>query len=144
VVTFQIPYRKLGVITGRYKEESFVAKPGRLKMEVHNEKPIEIFFSYARKDERLMSELEKHLHIMQRQGLITGWHDNKISPGEEWEQETTVHLNRADIILLLISPDFMASEYCYSGTRLDVSGSTTPPGHSSTACPAGSSPLHHG
>jgi ribosomal protein L40E len=83
-------------------------------MEVHNKKPIEIFFSYARKDERLMSELEKHLYIMQRQGLITGWHDNKISPGEEWEQETTVHLNKADIILLLISPDFMASEYCYS------------------------------
>jgi ribosomal protein L40E len=83
-------------------------------MEVTNEKPIEIFFSYARKDESLMSELEKHLYIMQRQGLITRWHDNKISPGEEWEQETTIHLNNADIILLLISADFMISEYCYS------------------------------
>ncbi len=83
-------------------------------MEASNGKSVEIFFSYARKDERLMSELEKHLRIMQRDGLIIGWHDNKVEAGEELEREVNVHLNKAEIILLLISPDFMASEYCYS------------------------------
>ncbi len=83
-------------------------------MQVENEKSIEVFFSYAPKDERLVSELEKHLSIMQRQGLIVGWHNNKIDAGQEWETESNVHLDQADIILILISSDFMASEYCYS------------------------------
>ncbi|WP_338258574.1 toll/interleukin-1 receptor domain-containing protein [Dictyobacter halimunensis] len=74
---------------------------------------IEIFFCYAPKDQSLCSELEKHLRIMQRQGLIIAWHDSLIRPGLEWEQETRLHLNKADIILLLISSDFIDSEQCY-------------------------------
>ena len=83
-------------------------------MEVRSNKPIEVFFCYAHQDEVMRSQLEKHLRIMQRQGLITAWHDRKVNAGEEWEQEVTNHLNEANIILLLISPDFMNSEYCYS------------------------------
>jgi ribosomal protein L40E len=83
-------------------------------MQVDSEKSIEVFFSYASKDERLVSELEKHLSIMQRQGLIIGWHDSKIDAGQEWKEESNVHLDKADIILLLISADFMTSEHCYS------------------------------
>jgi hypothetical protein len=75
---------------------------------------IELFYSYAHKDERLRNELNKHLYNLKRQGLIADWYDRDISAGTEWEQEIDIHLNTAQVILLLISPDFMASDYCYS------------------------------
>ncbi len=75
---------------------------------------IEIFFSYAHEDEMLRNELEKHLSNLKQQDLITGWHDRNISAGTEWAYEIDTHLNTAQIILLLISPDFMASHYYYS------------------------------
>jgi len=74
---------------------------------------IEIFFSYAHEDEGLRDELEKHLSILKRQGVISGWHDRRIGAGREWEREIDAHLNTAQVILLLISPDFIASEYCW-------------------------------
>ena len=75
---------------------------------------VEIFFCYAREDEDLRNGLEKQLRALKRQGLIDLWHDREISPGLEWESEIDKHLNTAQIILLLISPDFMDSDYCYS------------------------------
>jgi tetratricopeptide (TPR) repeat protein len=74
---------------------------------------VEIFFSYSHKDEALREELEKQLSLLKRQGFIMGWHDRRIIAGQEWEGEIDTHLNTAQIILLLISPDFMASDYCY-------------------------------
>jgi regulator of protease activity HflC (stomatin/prohibitin superfamily) len=74
---------------------------------------IEIFLSYAHEDEDLRDELEKHLSILKRLGLITTWHDRKIGAGKEWKGEIDTHLNTAHVILLLISPDFVASEYCW-------------------------------
>jgi hypothetical protein len=76
-------------------------------------KSIEVFFSYSHKDEELRDELEKHLSILKRQGVITGWHDRRIGAGREWAGEIDTHLNTADVILLLISSDFLASDYCY-------------------------------
>jgi internalin A len=72
-----------------------------------------IFFSYSHKDEALRDELETHLKLLQRQGIISVWHDRKILPGTEWDGEIDVHLERAKIILLLISADFIASDYCW-------------------------------
>lgn len=74
---------------------------------------IEVFFSYSHRDEDLMKELIKHLSILKRQGVIQAWHDRQITAGTEWEGQIDQHLNSAQIILLLISPDFMASDYCY-------------------------------
>ncbi len=74
---------------------------------------IEVFCSYAHNDESLRNELDKHLSSLWRQKLISVWHDRKISVGTEWEQEIDNHLSSAQIILLLISPDFIASNYCY-------------------------------
>lgn len=74
---------------------------------------IEVFFSYAHEDEDLRNELEKHLSILQRQGIIKAWHDREISAGTEWAGEIDAHLNTAQVILLLISADFLASNYCY-------------------------------
>jgi|SRR5450755_149684 tetratricopeptide (TPR) repeat protein len=74
---------------------------------------IEVFFSYSHKDEGLRAELEKQLSLLKRQDLITGWHDRRIVAGQVWAEEIDAHLNTAQIILLLISSDFMASDYCY-------------------------------
>jgi hypothetical protein len=74
---------------------------------------VKIFFCYARKDKPLLKELHTHLFPLYREGLINMWHDGDISAGAEWEQEISSHLNEAEIILLLISPNFMASDYCY-------------------------------
>jgi len=77
-------------------------------------RPIKIFFCYAREDEELLNKLKSHLRPLQREGLIDVWNDREISAGTEWEHEIKEHLNSAQIILLLVSPDFMNSDYCYS------------------------------
>ncbi len=74
---------------------------------------VEVFFSYAHRDEDLRDELAKHLSILERQGVISAWHDRNIDAGREWAKEIDQRLNSAQIILLLISSDFMASDYCY-------------------------------
>src|SRR5450755_1001195 len=76
--------------------------------------PVTILFCYAREDEALLNRLKAHLRPLQRQGLIEVWYDRDINAGAEWEQEIKQHLNTAQIILLLVSPDFMDSDYCYS------------------------------
>jgi TIR domain len=75
--------------------------------------PLTVFFSYAHKDERLCRKLEKHLSLLRQQGLITEWHDRRIMPGTDWAHVIDTHLMTAQVILLLISPDFLASDYCY-------------------------------
>jgi hypothetical protein len=79
-----------------------------------NSKPIHLFYSYSHKDEQLRDELEKHLMALKRQGIIMDWYDRDIRAGDEWSREIDEHLTTADIILLLISADFLASDYCYS------------------------------
>jgi hypothetical protein len=74
----------------------------------------EVFFSYAHKDKRLRDQLETHLSSLKRQNIITGWHDRKIAAGTEWKDRIDEHLESARIILLLVSADFLASEYCYN------------------------------
>ncbi len=76
-------------------------------------KPIAIFFSYSHKDEALRDQLETHLTLMQRNGEITTWHDRKITAGEEWKGKIDDRLRNADIVLILVSSDFIASNYCW-------------------------------
>jgi hypothetical protein len=57
--------------------------------------PVEIFYSYSHKDEVLRDELEKHLSILKRQGVISGWHDRRIAAGSEWAGEIDEHLESA-------------------------------------------------
>lgn len=78
------------------------------------QQPLEVFYSYSLEDEPLQKELEKHLILLQRSGRIKWWHKQSITAGAEWNQETKAHLDAAHLILLLISPDFLASDYCYS------------------------------
>lgn len=79
---------------------------------------MELFISYSHQDEGYRAELGKHLSALRRQGLITDWHDRKIVPGQEWGREIDAHLESAAIIVLLVSPDFMHSEYCWDREML--------------------------
>jgi tetratricopeptide (TPR) repeat protein len=73
--------------------------------------PVQIFFSYAHRDEALRDELAKHLDILRRQGVISTWHDRCITAGRECAGQIDRELETADIILLLISVDFLSSDY---------------------------------
>lgn len=73
---------------------------------------VSVFFSYSHKDEALRNELANHLNGLKLSGAISDWHDRKILPGDEWDRQIKDNLNSAQIILLLVSSDFIASRYC--------------------------------
>jgi hypothetical protein len=75
--------------------------------------PVEIFCSYANADEAWLRKLETHLSLLKRQGLISFWYDRLIAPGTDWAKTIDTHLETASVILLLVSADFFASDYCY-------------------------------
>jgi tetratricopeptide (TPR) repeat protein len=75
--------------------------------------PVELFYSYAHRDEELRKELEKHLSVLKRENVITSWHDRMIGSGDDWAGRIDEHINTAQVILLLVSADFLASDYCY-------------------------------
>lgn len=72
---------------------------------------LKVFISYSHKDEELKEELEKHLSNLKNQGKIDPWQDRQIEAGTEWDPQIKAALENADIILLLISADFIASDY---------------------------------
>jgi len=74
---------------------------------------LEVFYSYSHKDGKLREQLGTHLALLQREGLIRSWSDHCIRAGDEWRGEIDEHVRSAGLILLLISPDFMASDYCF-------------------------------
>jgi len=78
-----------------------------------NNKNLSIFISYAHEDEIIKTQLEKHLIALEYQGLVSTWNDRRILPGSEWKSEVDSNLKKADIILMLISSDFIHSKYCY-------------------------------
>jgi serine/threonine protein kinase len=72
-----------------------------------------VFISYSHKDDKLRHSLSNHLRPLERQGLIDQWHDRKITAGQEWKGEIDQRMESSQMILLLVSPDFVASQYCY-------------------------------
>jgi hypothetical protein len=93
------------------------------------EEPVKLFYSFSDKDERLREALERHLASLKWQGILADWHHRRIDAGQEWQREVDSHLLAADVVLLLISADFIASEYCYGvelerAMRLNRSGTT--------------------
>lgn len=73
-----------------------------------------VFFSYSHADEAMRDRLEVHLSMLKRQGLIESWHDRRITAGSDVDESILQNLEEADVILLLVGADFIASEYCYS------------------------------
>ena len=74
--------------------------------------PVEVLFSYAREDEGLRDKLGKQLKALEVEGVVRAWYDRDIVAGQRWDDEIDARLNSADIILLLVSSDFLASDYC--------------------------------
>ncbi|NIR52486.1 TIR domain-containing protein, partial [candidate division KSB1 bacterium] len=74
---------------------------------------IRLFYSYSHKDEAYSEDLEEHLSLLKRMGLIQTWHDRRISAGQEWQNAIDESLDAANVILFLVSAAFLASDYCY-------------------------------
>lgn len=77
-----------------------------------------VFFSYSHADEDLRDQIEKQLAVLKRQGVIETWHDRRIPAGAEIDHSISTQLETADIILLLVSSDFLNSDYCYDREML--------------------------
>ncbi len=75
--------------------------------------PIEVFVSYSHRDDPIHEELKVHLAQLTRTRVIRTWHDREIGAGETWGDAIDAHLEAARIFVLLVSPDFLASDYCY-------------------------------
>ena len=71
----------------------------------------ELFYSYAHEDERHLNQLQKHLNVLVTDRLMSHWYDRDIPPGDEWDRKIDERIRSADIILLIISPSFLDSEY---------------------------------
>jgi tetratricopeptide (TPR) repeat protein len=71
-----------------------------------------VFFSYSQADDDHCGHLERHLAALRREGAIETWHGHRIAPGEDWRAGIGKALREADLILLLISADFLASDFC--------------------------------
>ena len=82
-------------------------------LETSNKKKHRIFFSYSHKDEKYRDELEVHMAMLKRSGAIETWHDRKILAGENWDDKIKEQLMQADIVLLMLSPDFLNSDYIW-------------------------------
>jgi tetratricopeptide (TPR) repeat protein len=75
------------------------------------QRPPKLFISYAREDEEYKNQLVVHLEGLAQQGLIASWHDGQLVAGQQWNEEIVRNLTEARVILLLISPSFIASDY---------------------------------
>jgi internalin A len=72
-----------------------------------------VVVSYSHKDELFRDELETQLKLLQRQRLIALWTDRRIDAGDEWKRAIDDNFERADLVLLLVSADFINSDFCY-------------------------------
>lgn len=88
--------------------------PKLAKSAVPSRRVPRLFYSYAHEDEIFREELAKHLKVLERNHIIESWYDNMILPGTEWAKEIDTQLEKADIVVLLVSSDFLDSDYCYS------------------------------
>ena len=80
---------------------------------IERRRAARVFVSYSHKDERQLNELKTHLSPLERLKLIETWYDRRIVAGEDFGQKINENIDGADIILLLVSADFIASNYCY-------------------------------
>jgi len=81
--------------------------------------PWNLFYSYSHEDAVLRDELAKFLAPLKYQGRIIEWYDRKIEPGLRWESAISDKLHSADLVLLLVSAGFLASDYCF-GVEMEM------------------------
>lgn len=73
-----------------------------------------LFISYSHADLILLERLKVHLKPLERQGFIAPWFDGYLLPGDDIDVGVSKALDYADIVVLLVSPDFLASDYCFT------------------------------
>lgn len=78
-------------------------------------RPVSLFISYAQKDQDLRGQLETHLALLKRQNLIESWKDRTLLSGQDYQGIIDDRIEQADIVVLLLTPSFMSSSYCYEG-----------------------------
>jgi tetratricopeptide (TPR) repeat protein len=83
-------------------------------MSTHPSNAPEVFVSYSSKDKHYKDDLLLQLNVLAEQGVISAWHDGSLVPGQQWNSEIVEHLNSSRVILLLISPEFLSSDYVKS------------------------------
>ena len=93
--------------------DNFVAQAAKKDLRVR--RPLNVFISHAREDVDLAETLKKHLTPLRRSKIINLWTDDQIRAGEKWDEQVDNLLKTADIVVLLVSADFLASDYAYSG-----------------------------
>lgn len=96
--------------SGQGGKTKFVTLPTAPKVE---KKSLKVFISYSHADERLKNALMAHLKPLEQKGLVESWSDRSIRPGDSIDEEIKQQLEAADIVLLLVSVDFINSKYCY-------------------------------
>lgn len=80
--------------------------------------PVRLFCSYSRKDEAFLKELRAHLAALEQENVIVRWDDGEILPGSTWKPDVDKHLEEAEIVLLLVSADFVASQPCQEERKM--------------------------
>jgi hypothetical protein len=108
---------------GGYEAEMSRRKlPPAAKEPAKPSRPADLFLRYSHADEPQKNTLEKHIALLQRIGLIDSWSDRALAPGQEWDAEIRSWLQEADIILFLVSANFLASDYAYTREVLPALG----------------------
>ena len=79
------------------------SKPGRPV----KRRPLKLFFCYAHENADIRQALDRHLDILEREGLVITWYDGAIVPGSQWSDAIDENLRGADIIVLLVSKAFL-------------------------------------
>lgn len=100
--------RLIGVAVGAGGKVRLLGEPPKAKI-----RPLKTFVSYSHVDEKIRNELVKHLYPLERSGLIENWYDRKLKAGDDLNATISKELEVADIIVLLVSSDFIHSKYCY-------------------------------
>jgi len=80
----------------------------------HSFGTVELFCSYSHKDQQLRDQFQAHMAPVRRRQWVQIWTDQRIGPGAEWDLAIDAHLSIADLIVLLISADYLNSDYCYT------------------------------
>ena len=73
-----------------------------------------VFVSYSHKDEAEKEQLVSHLKVLERAGVIELWVDDRIAGGADWAGEIKLAIDQASVAILLISANFLSSDYCYN------------------------------
>jgi hypothetical protein len=106
----------------RQVEQEWVLQPGSTAPVTHKAQPLKVdqqsapsrvFVSYSHRDRSFVDELTSHLRLLQRQGIVHLWADSEITAGQEWRSAIEEELEKADVILLMVSANFLASDFCW-------------------------------